>query len=61
VQGFWLQQVAMLHLPVVQTIVFALAFFDHPLGHVKLPQLGGGVVVTVVTAGAGVVVTVVTR
>jgi hypothetical protein len=56
VQGFWLQQVAMLHLPAAQTIVSACAFFDQPLGHVKSPQLGGGVVVTVV---AGVVVPVV--
>merc|ERR1719359_1378028 len=59
VQGFWLQQVAMSHLPVAHVIVSAFAFLDHPFGHVKSPQLGGGVVVTVVTAGAGVVVTVV--
>jgi hypothetical protein len=56
VQGFWLQQVAMLHLPAAQTIESAFAFFDHPLGQVKSAQVGGGVVVTVVK---GVVVPVV--
>jgi len=56
VQGFWLQQVAMSHLPVAHESVSDFAFFDHPLGHVKSAQVGPGVVVTVVN---GVVVTVV--
>jgi len=56
VQGFWLQQVAMSHLPVAHEMPSAFAFFDHPLGHVKSAQVGAGVVVTVVP---GVVVTVV--
>jgi len=56
VQGFWLQQVAISHLPVAHEIVSDFAFFDQPLGQVKSAHVGAGVVVTVV---AGVVVTVV--
>jgi len=47
----------MSHLPVAHEIESDFAFFDHPFGHVKLEQVGAGVVVTV---AAGVVVTVVT-
>jgi hypothetical protein len=49
VQGFWLQQVAMLQWPEVQAILSEFAFFFQPLGHLKSAQVGPGVVVTVVT------------
>jgi len=50
------QQVASVHLPLAQTVSSGL--LSKPDGQVKLPQVGAGVVVTVLQGGFGVVVLV---